>query len=62
MILAKAGTEIRDADGNLVATLTCDIVRGQSVSETQFHLADGTVPIRGELMPAAVARFVQNLR
>lgn len=62
MILAAAGTEIRDDNGDLVATLPCDIVQGQSVSESQFKLADGTDPIRGELMPPAVVRFVRNLR
>lgn len=51
------GAEIRDDFGNLVATLTDDVVFGQQMSADHFTPAEGAEWPEGEA-PDAVARFM----
>jgi len=53
-VLVKAGTEIKDADGNLVATIVQDLVAGDHLMPEYIRLADGRTPVKGEPMPKAV--------
>jgi hypothetical protein len=61
-VIAKAGTEIKDRDGNLVATLTRDVHIGEIVAANMFILPNGEHPKSGEIMPPAVWEFVNSRR
>jgi len=61
MSLIERGTEIRNVDGELVATIARDIAYGEIVSPDQFVLADGSRPFRGQPMPFALLRFIRDL-
>jgi len=62
MSVIKAGTEIRDEKGDLVATITRDCETGEIVSPDMFRMADGSTPLRGQLMPKAVYDFIEKYR
>lgn len=59
-LFASAGTQIRDDEGNLVATLTRDVFAHEIVSPEQFRLPDGSTPSKDAIMPRAVARFINR--
>lgn len=54
MVLVKAGTEIKDADGNLIATIVHDLNAGDHLMPEYIRMADGTTPVAGEPMPKAI--------
>lgn len=57
-VFVKAGTEVRDDDGRVVATVTRDVFRGEPPLPDQFSFADGRQLSVGEPMPPVIARFV----
>lgn len=52
----KAGTEIRDDSGKLIARIVCDVYTGDVVKAEQFEYPDGSRPIVGDEMHPAIAR------
>lgn len=58
--MIKAGTEIRDGDGKLIATVVRDIHIGESLMATSFRLPDGNHPIGGTLIPTAVDEYLKR--
>lgn len=57
--LHRAGTEIRDKAGALVATLTRDVYAHDNVHSSDFLMADGSYPAAGTLIPRAIADFMK---
>lgn len=60
MLIAKAGEEIRDADGDLVATLAVDIHVGQVCLASQWILPNGKHPSPTDTVPEAIRDFVRS--
>jgi hypothetical protein len=61
-VLVKAGTEIRDSDGVLVATIVHDLVAGDYLLPDYVRLADGRTPVEGEEMPKAVWEYLVSVK
>lgn len=61
-LFAKAGTEIRDENGALVATIIRDVYIGDPIGSADLVLPDGSHPIPGDLMPKAVVDFMNSKR
>lgn len=59
-VLVKAGTEIHDEYGNLVATVVYDLRKHDYVGSEQFKMADGHTPVEGEQMPKAVFDYLRK--
>ena len=57
-VLVTAGTEIRDDDGALVATVARDLHAGAFLEPADIRLADGAMLARGERVPVDVWRYL----
>lgn len=58
--MIPAGTEIRDEEGNLIATVVEDIHPWTENSHKLFRLPNGEHPVPGEEMSAEVAAFLAD--
>lgn len=61
-IFAHKGEEIRDTEGNLVATLARDVLSYEPISAEAFILPDGKHPVPGEAIPQAIWDFLDKKR
>lgn len=60
MTAIRAGTEIRDGDGKLIATIVHDMHEGDLLLPEYVRMADGTMPVIGEQMPQVVWDFIRK--
>ena len=57
--MIPAGTEIRDADGNLIVAVVKDIHVGEANDHRSFRLPNGECPDEGGEMPKEVVDFLE---
>jgi hypothetical protein len=61
--IAKAGEEIREIDGTLVATVKRDIPYGSNPLEAaNFTMADGSSPVPGAVAARAILYWLEDKR